>query len=176
MTTMPAVLPQNVGKFSLYSALVVLALLIVLTGFGLMPGEGSPRPDDGRYDELTAPAELGGFPRWHGMVDGEIADARQFARQYHARAIEATYLPPGMDPVLVTAVRARDRFRESGGVPYGPQGRVLCNSEGVFAECYRAGEHLTVDVLAPKAMAPTDVAGLVNEFWRAQQHLPADAS
>jgi hypothetical protein len=168
MTTMPAALPQNLGKFVLYSALSLLAVLVVLTGFGLMPGSGSSSADDGRYDDLTAPEQLGGFPRWHGMVEGELADAKQFARTYHARAIEATYLPPGMDPVLATAVRARDRFREPGGTPYGPGGRVLCSSAGVFVECYRAGPQLTVDVLAPKAMAENEVARLVDEFWRAQ--------
>jgi hypothetical protein len=168
MTTMPAALPQNMGKFALCSALSVLAVLVVLTGFGLMPGAGSPRADDGRYDPLIAPATLGGFPRWHGMVEGELADARQFARQYHARAIEATYLPPRLDPILATAVRARDRYREPGGTPYGPNGQVLCSSAGVFVECYRAGERLTVDVLAPMAMPQADVARLVNEFWRVQ--------
>jgi hypothetical protein len=169
MTTMPAALPQNMGKLALYSALSVLAVLVVLTGFGKMPGTGSSRPDDGRYDPLIAPASLGGFPRWHGMVEGELADARQFARQYHARAIEATYLPPGMDPILATAVRARDEYRETGGTPYG---KVLCNSAGVFVECYRAGDRLTVDVLAPMSMPSSDVARLVNEFWRVQT-LPA---
>ena len=112
MTTMPAALPQNLGKVVVYSALSVLAVLVVLTGFGLMPGSGSSSADDGRYDELTAPEQLGGFPRWHGMVEGELADAKQFARTYHARAIEATYLPPGMDPVLATAV---SRIRWAGG-------------------------------------------------------------
>jgi hypothetical protein len=168
MTTMPAALPQNIGRLALYFALSVLAVLMFLTSFGLMPGGSSPRADDGRYDPLTAPAKLGGFPRWHGMVEGELADAQQFARQYHARAIEATYLPPGTDPILATAVRARDRYREPGGTPYGPNGRVLCNSAGVFVECYRAGERLTVDLLAPMAMPQADVAQLVNEFWHAQ--------
>jgi hypothetical protein len=151
----------------------VLSLMVVLTALGLIPGAERSRPDDGRYDPLAAPERLGGFPRWHGMVEGELADARQFGRQYHARAIEATYLPPGFDPILATAVRARDRYRDGVGTPYGPRGKVLCSSAGVFVECYRTSEHLTVDVLAPKGMRPEQVAHLVLEFWRAQFNVPA---
>jgi hypothetical protein len=165
-------LAQLAGKFVFVSAVAVLALMVVLTALGLVPGPGSRRADDGRYDPLAAPEKLGGFPRWHGMVEGELADAKQFGRQYHARAIEATYLPPDMDPILVTAVRAPDRLRDRVGTPYGPNGRVLCSSAGVFVECSRSGPRLTVDVLAPKAMAQRDVAVLVEEFWHAQLHIP----
>jgi hypothetical protein len=168
----PRTFQQQLGNYAFGSAITVLALMVVLTALGLIPGAGKGRPDDGRYDPLTAPEKLGGFPRWHGMVEGELADARQFGRQYHARAIEATYLPPGMDPILATAVRAPDRLRDGRGSPYGPHGRVRCSSAGVFVECYRTSEQLTVDVLAPKAMSQADVAGLVEEFWRAQAHVP----
>jgi hypothetical protein len=168
-----ATLSQVVGKYTFASAVAVLALMVVLTALGLIPGPGARRPDDGRYDPLAAPEKLGGFPRWHGMVEGELADAKQFGRQYHARAIEATYLPPGLDPILVTAVRAPDRLRDGTGAPYGRNGRVLCSSAGVFVECYRTGPRLTVDVLAPKAMPQPQVAELVEAFWRAQLHVPA---
>ena len=169
MTTMPAALPQNMGKLALYSALSVLAVLVVLTGFGMMPGAGSSRPDDGRYDPLIAP----GLAR---RISSLARDGRRRARGRPAVRTAVPRpchrgddLPPGMDPILATAVRARDEYRETGGTPYG---KVLCNSAGVFVECYRAGDRLTVDVLAPMSMPPSDVARLVNEFWRVQT-LPA---
>ncbi len=167
MTGVRAELSQRLGKYVLPSALAVVMVLVVLTALGWLPGSGAGRPDDGRYDPLTAPDTLGGFPRWHGMVEGELADARQFGHQYHARAIEASYLPPGKDPILVTAVRAYD-YGEPGGTPYGRHDRVLCTSEGVFVECVRTARQLTVDILAPHGMAEADVASLVDEFWRAQ--------
>jgi hypothetical protein len=161
------VMPKAAVRYAAVTGICVLALLVVLTALGWMPSSGSRRPD-GRYDPLTAPEVLGGFPRWHGMADGEMRDAKQFGRQYHAAAIEASYLPPGRDPLLASAVRAHDEDSEVDGTSYGLHGRVRCSSLGVFVECFRTGERLTVNVLAPKGMVEADVAVLVNEFWRAQ--------
>lgn len=161
-----AVAAQQAGKYAVIAALSTLALLIVLTALGWMPSSGAPAGDEDRYNPLVAPDKLGGFPRWYGMADGEIRDALQVRREYRAAAIEASYLPPGLDPVLATAFRAHHEASEAGGTPYG---RVVCTSLGVFTECFRTGDDLTVNVLAPKNMEELEVTGLVNEFWRAQQ-------
>lgn len=162
-------LPRHVGRAAIIAVLVVFSMLVVLTALGWMPPTGHRSASDLRDDPLVAPERLGGFPRWYGMADGEISDAKQLGRQYHAAAIEAAYLPPGLDPVLASAVRAHNRETLRGWAPYGRNGRVRCSSAGLFVECTRTGRQLTVDVLASKSMDEAVVAALVEEFWAAQR-------
>ena len=162
----------QLGTYAFVAALSVLAVLILLTVLGWMP-DSHDSGTDRRYEPLTAPEKLGGYPRWHGMVDGELRDAAQVTRQYRAAAVEASYLPPGLDPVLVTAVRAHDSEVAVDGTTYGA---VTCSSSGVFLECVRTGQSLTVNVLAPKEMAAPDVVELVNEFWHAVSAPPVPST
>jgi len=165
-------LPRQLGRAAIIVLLVVFSMLVVLTALGWMPPSGHGSAADPRSAPLIAPDRLGGFPRWYGMTEGEIRDAQQFGRQYHAAAIEASYLPPGMDPVLASAVRAHSRETVRGWAPYGRNGRVRCSSAGLFVECTRTGKELTVTVLASKRMDEAAVAELVEEFWAAQQLNP----
>ncbi|MEP6666756.1 MAG: hypothetical protein ABJA81_09935 [Nocardioidaceae bacterium] len=157
---------RGVGQLVGFAALIVGAAFVIATSLGLVSISGGGSGDDPRYLPLAAPDKLGGFPRWHGMVSGEQRDARAFARRFHAAAIEAAYLPPGLDPLLASAFRARDHSIDLGGTPYG---KVRCTSLGAFVECYRISDELTVNVLAPKAMHEQHVATLVTEFWDAQR-------
>lgn len=167
-------LPRQLRRVAIIAAVVVFSMLVVLTALGRMPPNRQSHQVDPRELPLVAPDKLGGFPRWYGMTKGEIRDAQQLGRQYRAAAIEASYLPPGMDPVLASAVRAPTQAPLRDGVPYGPRGRVRCSSAGLFIECVRTNPQLSVNVLASKRMDEAVVAGLVEEFWASQPltHLP----
>ncbi len=162
-------LPRQVGRAAIISVIVVFSMLVVLTALGWMPPNRASHPVDPQQVPLVAPDKLGGFPRWYGMASGEVRDAQQLGRKYRAAAIEASYLPPGEDPLLASAVRAPNKEPLRDGVPYGPRGRVRCSSAGLFIECVRTNKRLTVNVLASKHMNEAVVARLVDEFWAAQR-------
>ncbi len=162
-------LPRQLRRVAITAVVVAFSMLVVLTALGRMPPNRQSHQVDPSDVPLVAPDKLGGFPRWYGMTRGEIRDAQQLERQYGAAAIEASYLPPGMDPVLASAVRAPTKERLLDGVPYGQRGRVRCSSAGLFIECVRTNQRLTVDVLASKQMDEAVVAELVEDFWASQR-------
>ena len=89
MTTMPAALPQNMGR------LRSTRRSPCWPSSSCSPLRDDARhwvepPDDGRFDPLIAPASLEDFLVWRGMVEGELTEPGSSHGSYHARPMRSS--------------------------------------------------------------------------------------